>query len=204
MRVVVLVSGQGSNLQALIDTVHRSEVEIAGVASDRAGAPALDRATSAGIPTAVFLRDDYEDRTARDVAMGDWASHLGAELVVLAGYMALLTPAFVTRFPDRIVNVHPSLLPAFAGIRAIEQAIESGVKVVGVTVHLVDEGVDTGAILLQQAIPMPDTQDPEVVHAALQPLEHELLPTAVRLLAAGRVHRDAMDPRRVVIAPAGA
>jgi phosphoribosylglycinamide formyltransferase-1 len=204
VRVVVLVSGRGSNLQALIDTVHGNEVEIVGVASDRAGAPALDRAASAAIPTAVFLRDDYEDRTARDLAMGDWAVARGAELVVLAGYMALLTPAFVTRFPDRIVNVHPSLLPAFAGIHAIEQAIDHGVKVVGVTVHLVDEGVDTGAILLQRAIPMPDAPDPAAVHAALQPLEHELLPAAVRLLAAGRVHRDAADPRRVVITPPGA
>ncbi len=201
MRVVVLVSGRGSNLQALIDTVHGREVEIVGVASDRAGAPALDRAAEAGIPTAVFLRDDYEDRTARDLAMGDWALAHGAGLVVLAGYMALLTAEFVQRFPDRIVNVHPSLLPAFGGIRAIEQAIDHGVKVVGVTVHLVDEGVDTGAILLQRAIPMPDTRDPAVVHAALQPLEHELLPEGVRLLAAGRVQRDPDDPRRLQITP---
>ena len=202
MRAVVLVSGQGSNLQALIDTVHGHEIEIVGVGSDRAGAPALDRAASAALPTAVFLRDDHVDRTARDTAMADWAQARGADVVVLAGYMALLTPAFVARFPDRIVNVHPSLLPAFAGIRAIEQAIDYGVKVVGVTVHLVDEGVDTGAILLQRAIAMPDTRDPEVVHAALRPLEHDLLPAAVRLLAAGRVRRDAADPRRVVIAPA--
>lgn len=201
MRVAVLVSGRGSNLQALIDGVHGREAEIVGVASDRAGAPALDRAAAAGIPTAVFLRDDYEDRTGRDLAMGDWVLAQGAELVVLAGYMALLTPAFVTRFPDRIVNVHPSLLPAFTGIGAIRQAIDHGVKVVGVTVHLVDEGVDTGAILLQRAIPMPETRDETEVHAALRPLEHELLPEAVRLFAAGRVGRDPADPLRVVIAP---
>lgn len=201
MRVAVLVSGRGSNLQALIDGVHGREAEIVGVASDRAGVPALDRAAAAGIPTAVFLRDDYEDRTGRDLAMGDWVLAQGAELVVLAGYMALLTPAFVTRFPDRIVNVHPSLLPAFTGIGAIRQAIDHGVKVVGVTVHLVDEGVDTGAILLQRAIPMPETRDETEVHAALRPLEHELLPEAVRLFAAGRVGRDPADPLRVVIAP---
>ena len=201
MRIAVLVSGRGSNLQALIDGVHGREAEIVGVASDRAGAPALDRAAAAGIPTAVFLRDDYEDRTGRDLAMGDWVLAHGAELVVLAGYMALLTPAFVTRFPDRIVNVHPSLLPAFTGIGAIRQAIDHGVKVVGVTVHLVDEGVDTGAILLQRAIPMPETRDETEVHAALRPLEHELLPDAVRLFAAGRVGRDPADPLRVVIAP---
>lgn len=201
MRVAVLASGRGSNLQALIDGVHGREAEIVGVASDRAGAPALERAAAAGIPAAVFLRDDYEDRTGRDLAMGDWVLAQGAELVVLAGYMALLTPAFVTRFPDRIVNVHPSLLPAFTGIGAIRQAIDHGVKVVGVTVHLVDEGVDTGAILLQRAIPMPETRDETEVHAALRPLEHELLPEAVRLFAAGRVGRDPADPLRVVIAP---
>jgi phosphoribosylglycinamide formyltransferase-1 len=132
--------------------------------------------------------------------MADWLDECGAELVVLAGYMALLTPPFIGRFPDRILNVHPSLLPAFAGIGAIAQAIEHGVKVVGVTVHLVDEGVDTGAILLQRAIPMPDPPEPEVVHAALRPLEHDLLPEAVRLVAAGRVTRDPGDPKRVLIA----
>ena len=199
MRVVVLVSGRGSNLQALIETVHGHEAEIVGVASDRAGAPALERAAAAAIPTVVFLRDDYEDRTGRDLAMADWVLARGADLVVLAGYMALLAPAFVTRFPDRIVNVHPSLLPAFTGIDAIQQAIDHGVKVVGVTVHLVDEGIDTGAILLQRAIPMPNTRDGAEVHAALRPLEHELLPEAVRLLAAGRVRRDPADPQRVVV-----
>ncbi|HMS63157.1 MAG TPA: phosphoribosylglycinamide formyltransferase [Solirubrobacteraceae bacterium] len=204
MRIAVLVSGRGSNLQALIEGVHGREAEIVAVASDRAGAPALERAATAGIPAAVFPRADYENRTERDLAMGDWVLARGAELVVLAGYMALLTPEFVTRFPDRIVNVHPSLLPAFAGIRAIEQAIDRGVKVVGVTVHLVDEGVDTGAILLQRAIPMPDTREAAEVHAALQPLEHELLPAAVRLFAAGRVRRDPAEPGRVVIAPADA
>ena len=201
MRVAVLVSGHGSNLQALLDSVHGREVEIVAVASDRAGAGALERAAAARVPARVFPLGDYEDRPARDVAVADWLHALGVELVVLAGYMALLTPGFIARFPDRIVNVHPSLLPAFAGIRAIQQAIDYGVKVVGVTVHLVDDGVDTGAILLQRAIAMPATRDPEVVHAALQPLEHELLPEGVRLLAAGRVHRDPDDPRRLQILP---
>ena len=201
MRVAVLVSGHGSNLQALLDTVHGHEVEIVAVASDRADAGALERAAAARVPARVFPLGNYDDRAARDVAIAGWLSALGVELVVLAGYMALLTPSFVGRFPDRIVNVHPSLLPAFAGIRSIQQAIDAGVKVVGVTVHLVDEGVDTGAILLQRAIAMPDTRDAEVVHTALQPLEHELLPEGVRLLAAGRVQRDPDDPRRVVISP---
>ena len=201
MRVAVLVSGHGSNLQALLDSVHGHEVEIVAVASDRADAGALERAAAARVPARVFPLGNYDDRAARDVAIAGWLSALGVELVVLAGYMALLTPSFVGRFPDRIVNVHPSLLPAFAGIRSIQQAIDAGVKVVGVTVHLVDEGVDTGAILLQRAIAMPDTRDAEVVHTALRPLEHELLPEGVRLLAAGRVHRDPDDPRRVVISP---
>lgn len=201
MRVAVLVSGQGSNLQALIDSVHGREAQIVAVASDRPDAPALARARAAAIPTAAFPLAEYADRVARDLAVADWLGEQEAGLVVLAGYMALLTPAFLARFPDRVVNVHPSLLPAFPGIRAIEQALEHGAKVTGVTVHLVDEGVDTGAILLQSAIPMPDTRDPAVVHAALRPLEHELLPEAVRLIAAGRVSRDPEDPARVLVAP---
>lgn len=200
MRVAVLVSGQGSNLQALIDGVHGREAQIVAVASDRPEAPALERARAAGIAAAAFPLGEHADRVARDLAVADWLAEQGAELVVLAGYMALLTPAFLARFPDRVVNVHPSLLPAFPGIRAIEQALEHGVKVTGVTVHLVDEGVDTGAILLQRAIPMPDTRDPAAVHAALQPLEHELLPEAVRLIAAGRVRRDPANPARVLVA----
>ncbi len=198
MRVAVLASGRGSNLQALIDGVHGREAEIVGVASDRAGAPALDRAAAAGIPAAVFLRDDYEDRTGRDLAMGDWVLAQGAELVVLAGYMALLDPAFIARFPDRIVNVHPSLLPAFSGLHAVEQAVAYGVKVVGVTVHLVDDGVDTGSIVLQRAIAPPDVTDPEAVAAALHEIEHELLPEAVRLFARGAVRRDPAEPRWLV------
>lgn len=203
MRVAVLVSGQGSNLQALIDGVHGREAQIVAVASDRPDAPALERARAAGIATAAFPLGAHADRVARDLAVADWVAEQGAELVVLAGYMALLTPAFLARFPDRVVNVHPSLLPAFPGIRAIEQALEHGVKVTGVTVHLVDEGVDTGPILLQRALPMPDTRDPAAVRAALQPLEHELLPEAVRLIAAGRVRRDPGNPARVLVASPG-
>jgi phosphoribosylglycinamide formyltransferase-1 len=201
VRVAVLVSGQGSNLQALIDRVHEREAQIVAVASDRPGAPALARAEAAGIATAAFPLAQHPDRVARDLALADWLAERGAELIVLAGYMALLTSAFLARFPDRVVNVHPSLLPAFPGVRAIEQALEHGAKVTGVTVHLVDEGVDTGAILLQRAIPMPETRDPAAVHAALQPLEHELLPEAVRLFAAGRVSRDPADPARILLAP---
>jgi phosphoribosylglycinamide formyltransferase-1 len=199
VRTAVLVSGHGSNLQALIDTVHGREAQIVAVASDRADAAALDRARDAGIPVRVFPRAEHPDRAARDAAMAAWLEESGAELVVCAGYMALLDPAFVRRFPDRIVNVHPSLLPAFPGAHAVEDAVAYGVRVFGITVHLVDEGVDTGAVLLQRAVELPGASDPEAVHARLQAMEHELLPEAVRLLAAGRVRRDPAHPRRMLI-----
>jgi phosphoribosylglycinamide formyltransferase-1 len=151
------------------------------------------------VPTRVFLRSEYGGRAARDGAIADWLVSQRVELVVLAGYMAILDAAFVARFPDRILNVHPSLLPAFPGARAIEQALDHGVKVFGVTVHLVDEGVDTGPIVLQRALEAPDARDARDVHARLQPIEHDLLPRAVALVAAGRVRRDPDHPRRVLI-----
>lgn len=196
-RVGVLASGEGTNLQALLDSVHGRDVEIVGVASDQPGARALDRAAAAGVASAVFPRAEHPDRAARDLAIAGWLHGLGVEVVVLAGYMAILDPAFLARFPDRVVNVHPSLLPAFPGIRAIEQALDYGVKVFGVTVHLVDDGVDTGPILLQRTVELPDATDRDAVHAALRPLEHDLLPRAVRALAAGGLRRDPTNPRRV-------
>ena len=199
MNVGVLASGEGTNLQALLDTVHGREVRVVAVASDQPSARALERARAAGVPTRVFLRSDYRDRAARDAAVADWLQASGVELVVLAGYMAILDAAFVARFPDRIVNVHPSLLPAFPGVRAIEQALDYGVKVFGVTVHLVDEGVDTGPIILQRALDAPDARDPVDLHERLRPIEHELLPRAIALIATGRVRRDPGHPRRVLI-----
>ena len=189
MNVGVLASGQGTNLQALLDTVHTREVRITAVASDVHGCRALERAAEAGVPTAVFPLADYADRASRDGAIADWLQESDVELVVLAGYMAILTPGFIARFPDAIVNVHPSLLPDFPGLRAIERAVESGAQRFGVTVHMVDEGVDTGPIVSQRAIEIPGATDPAAVHAALQPLEHELLPDAVRMLAARRRSR---------------
>jgi phosphoribosylglycinamide formyltransferase-1 len=199
MRVGVLASGEGTNLQALLDTVHGREVEVVAVASDQPAARALERAHAAGVPSRVFLRSEFGGRAERDAAMADWLVSEGVELVVLAGYMAILDVGFVARFPDRILNVHPSLLPAFPGVRAIEQAVEHGVKVFGVTVHLVDEGVDTGPIVLQRAIELPDARDPAAVHDGLRPIEHELLPRAVRLVAAGRLRRDPAHSRRVLV-----
>jgi phosphoribosylglycinamide formyltransferase-1 len=196
----VLVSGAGTNLQALLDTVHGKEAEIVAVASSRADAPALDRARKAGVPVAAFGLDAYPDRSARDRAIGDWLGERGVRLVVLAGYMHILSPEFLGRFPSAVINVHPALLPAFPGLGAIEQALEHGVKVFGVTVHLVDDGVDTGPIILQRAVEIPDARDAEQVHTILRPLEHALLPQAVRLFARGAVRTDPSNPRRTVIA----
>src|ERR671917_1335805 len=154
-----MISGTGTNLQALLDNVHGQRVapegpvtiQIAAVVSSRPDAPGLERAERAGVETAVFAISDHPDRPARDRALGDLLEERGIDLVVLAGFMELLGPELVGRFRNRIVNVHPSLLPAFPGVRAIEQALEHGVKVMGVTVHFVDEGVDNGPIILQEA-----------------------------------------------------
>lgn len=197
--IVVLVSGAGTNLQALLDTVHEREAQIVGVASSVAGAPALARASARGVPTAVFARAAYADRVARDAALAEWVQERGARLVVLAGYMELLSAAFLTRFPDAVINVHPSLLPAFPGLHAVEQALAYGVKVFGVTVHFVDAGVDSGAIILQRTRELPDAEDPDEVLGALRPLEHALLPEAVRLFARGALRVDPQRPRRIVV-----
>ena len=176
--IAVLASGTGTNLQALLDTVHGQEAEIVAVAANVPGASALARAEGRDVPTAVFLRGDYPDRDARDHAMADWIAARGARLVVLAGYMELVGEPFLRRFPGAVINVHPSLLPAFPGLKAIEQALAYGVKVFGVTVHFVDAGVDSGPVILQGARELPDARDPEEVLAALRPLEHALLPEA--------------------------
>jgi phosphoribosylglycinamide formyltransferase 1 len=196
--IAVLVSGTGTNLQALLDTVHGHEAQVVAVASSVADAPALERAATYGVPTAVFPRRDYEDRRARDGAMADWLEQRGARLVVLAGYMELLGEAFLGRFPGATINVHPSLLPAFPGLEAIEQALAYGVKVFGVTVHFVDAGVDSGPVILQRAVELEDARDPQEVLAALRPLEHALLPEAVRLFANGALTVDPENPRRIL------
>jgi phosphoribosylglycinamide formyltransferase-1 len=202
LRVGVLASGAGTNLQAILDRVHgRGGVEVVAVGSDQPDARALERAALAEVPSAVFARADHPDRTARDAAMGAWLEAQGVELVVLAGYMQLLAPGFLSRFPGRVVNVHPALLPAFPGIRAIEQALDYGVKVFGVTVHFVDEGVDTGAIILQRGVELPMATEPDEVRAALRPIEHDLLCEAVGLIARGAVRLDPDHPRRVLVAP---
>ncbi|HYJ00054.1 MAG TPA: phosphoribosylglycinamide formyltransferase [Thermoleophilaceae bacterium] len=197
-RVGVLISGEGTNLQALLDRIHgRDGIEVACVASSRAEARGLERAAAAGVEGAVFAQGDYADRGARDAALGDWLESHGVDLVVLAGFMELLGGPFIRRFEGRLINVHPSLLPAFPGVGAIEQALAYGVKVTGVTVHFVDEGVDTGPVVLQEAFELSYARDVEEVERRTHEIEHLLLPRAVRLIAAGAVSRDPSNPRLV-------
>jgi phosphoribosylglycinamide formyltransferase-1 len=174
----VLVSGTGTNLQALLD----AGLPVVAVASNRAGAPALERA--AEIPTAAFELADYDDRATRDAAMAEWLRARDVRLVVLAGYMHLLTPAFLDRFPGAVVNVHPSLLPQFPGAHAVEEQLRAGVHESGATVHIVDEGVDSGPVLAQERIPVLPDDTAETLHERIKEIEHRLLPRVVEELCA--------------------
>ncbi len=199
-KLCVLASGSGTNLQAIIDQLHGSDgIEVAGVVSDKADAMALRRADEVGIETAVFARDYRPSREARDAAIGDWIEARGADLVVLAGYMQLLSPSFVDRFRNRVINVHPALLPSFPGLDAVRQALDHGVKVTGVTVHFVDEGVDSGPIILQRPVPVPPDRDWQTLEDAIHATEHALLPEAINLIAQGTVRIDPSNPRNVLI-----
>jgi phosphoribosylglycinamide formyltransferase-1 len=202
-RIVVLASGSGTNLQAILDQLHggKEGIEVVGVGSDKPDAGALDRASRADVETAVFPTADYEDREARDRALGDWIEKRGADLVVLAGYMQLLSPDFVARFHNRVINVHPALLPAFPGIDAVQQAIDHGSKITGVTVHFVDEGMDSGPIIMQRPVPVAPSRDWHETERAIHGTEHALLPETIRLIAAGRVRIDDTNPRLVHIKP---
>jgi phosphoribosylglycinamide formyltransferase-1 len=203
-RIVILASGGGTNLQAILDQLHSGEegIEVVGVASDKSDATALERARMAGIETRLFRASEYEDRGARDAALGDWIEERAADLVVLAGYMQLLSPEFVRRFRNRVINVHPALLPAFPGIDAVQQAIDHGSKITGVTVHFVDEGVDSGPIILQRPVPIAPGRDWDETEKVIHATEHALLPETIRLIAAGRVRIDEENPRLVHIDPA--
>jgi phosphoribosylglycinamide formyltransferase 1 len=196
-RIGVLASGTGTNLQAILDQLHgRDGIEVTAVASDKPGAMALERAAGAGIETGAFPAGDYEDREARDAAIGDWLEQRDIDLIVLAGYMQLLSNSFVTRFRGRIINVHPALLPSFPGLDAIGQALGHGVRITGVTVHFVDEGVDSGPILLQRPVPVPPSRDRDELEETIHRTEHALFPEAIRLIASGRAHLD--DGSRIV------
>jgi phosphoribosylglycinamide formyltransferase 1 len=199
-KLVVLASGTGTNLQAILDTLHgREGIEVVGVGSDKPGARALERGAAAGVETAFFPREEYAGRAARDAAMAEWIESRGANLIALAGYMQLLSPAFVARFRNRVVNVHPALLPDFPGLDAIGQALKAGVEVTGVSVHFVDEGVDTGPVILQREVSVPADRDRATLEEAIHAAEHELYPEAIRMIARGRARIDASDPHVVVV-----
>jgi phosphoribosylglycinamide formyltransferase-1 len=203
LKVAVLASGTGTNLQALIDQVHgREGIEIVAVGGDKPDALALERAHTAGIETAVFETSDHGgNRNARDQAMADWLRSRGAQLVVLAGYMQMLRPDFLDRFPDAVINLHPALLPAFPGMDAVGQAIAYGVKVFGVTVHFVDEGLDSGPVIMQRSVELPDAREVDDVLPHIHAIEHQILPEVVRLFARGAVRIASTHPRRVLVGP---
>lgn len=187
-RIAVLASGEGTNLQALLDVVHgKYGVELVRVASDKPDATALERASAAGVPTAIFPIDDYEDRAARDAAIAEQLRDDGVHFVVLAGYMAILSPDFIAAFFGRIINVHPSLLPRHPGLRAIEQALEAGDNQTGVTVHYVDEGVDTGPIIAQEVLGIAPGETAEQLAERVHEIEHRLLPEVIAQLSLARV-----------------
>jgi phosphoribosylglycinamide formyltransferase 1 len=199
-RVVVLLSGGGTNLQALLDAAEDPGfgVAVVLVVSDRPEAGGLERARRAGVPTAVVRLADHADRAAFDAALRARVEAARPDVVCLAGFMRILGPGFVRAFPDRIVNTHPSLLPAFPGAHAVRDALAYGVRVTGCTVHLVDEEVDHGPVVFQSAVAVEDGDDEASLHERIKREEHRLLPAAVRLLAHGRVR---IDGRRVRVLP---
>jgi phosphoribosylglycinamide formyltransferase-1 len=191
VRLGVLVSGSGSNLQALIERVHGSSATIAGVCSSNDGAFALQRARDAGIEGAVFALVSYAgEREQRDRAMADWLAERDVELVVCAGFMGVLSAEFLTRFPDRVLNLHPSLLPAFPGSNAIEDAYSAGVAETGVTVHLVDEILDGGPVVAQARLPVNYDETSEGLRVRIHAAEHRLLPAVVEDVARGALDLD--------------
>ena len=201
VRLAVLVSGSGSNLQALLDAIASDRdfgAAVVVVISDRPDAGGLDRARAAGIPAEVVTWADHPDRNEFSAAVCDAAARHGAESLVLAGFMRVLGPVAIERFPDRILNVHPALLPSFPGTNAVEEALEHGVKVTGVTVHFVDEEVDHGPIIAQRAVPVLPADTVEALHARIQAEEHRLYPTIVRAMAHGEI---AVAGRTVLIRP---
>ncbi|MDX6560988.1 MAG: phosphoribosylglycinamide formyltransferase 1 [Gaiellales bacterium] len=191
MRLGVLVSGSGSNLGALIERVHGRSATIAGVCSSNGDAFALERARAAGIESAVFPLDAHAgDTSRRDGAMADWLDDRGVELVVCAGFMGVLTSGFLARFPSHVLNLHPSLLPAFPGAHAIDDALAAGVTETGVTVHLVDEVLDGGPIVAQARVPVDYDETPEGLRARIHAAEHQLLPAVVEDVARGALDLD--------------
>jgi phosphoribosylglycinamide formyltransferase-1 len=199
VNVGVLVSGSGTNLQAILDAERAGTLapaRVVVVVSNVAGVRALERAAAAGKPAVVLPHKQYASRQAFDEALVATLRSYGVELVALAGFMRLVTPTFLSAFPQRIVNIHPALLPAFPGVHSQQQALDYGAKVTGCTVHFVDEGCDTGPIIAQAAVPVLDGDDVAALTARILQKEHELYPAAIRAVAEGRVH---VDGRRVTI-----
>ena len=203
LRLGVMASGSGSNFEALVKACQQGHLpaEVSLLVVNNPGCGAQERAARLGVPCVVHDHHLAASREALDQALIESFQAAGVDLVVMAGWMSIVTPVLLDAYPDKVINLHPSLLPAFPGMRAVEQAVEYGVRVFGVTVHLVDNGVDTGAIILQRAIELPEMSDPTEVHQILQGIEHELLPEAVRLLARGAVTRDPDNPRRLIVTP---
>ncbi len=202
-RLAVLVSGSGTNLQALIDAIDADPDfggEIVVVGSDRREALGLERASAAGIPTVVEVLGEHPDRPTWEQALTAAVAAHAPEVVVLAGFMKILTGTFLNRWPDRVVNTHPSLLPSFKGAHAVRDALDYGARVTGSTVHIVDEQVDHGPIIAQRAVAIEPDDDEDRLHERIKAIEHELLPACVRLMCHGAL---SIDGRRVRIATTG-
>jgi phosphoribosylglycinamide formyltransferase-1 len=200
-RIGVLISGSGSNLQSIIDRLHnnKEEIEVALVISSDPDAYGLRRAEKAGIPTEVFPLEDFATREEHDLAMVEKLERHGVDIVVLAGYMLIVTTALLDRFPFRVINLHPSLLPAFPGATGIEDAFAYGTGITGVTVHFVDEGCDTGPIILQEAVEIQYNDTVDTLRERIHAVEHRLLPRAIVLAASGKISFDQKNLRRVII-----
>ena len=199
MKIAVFVSGSGTNLQTLIEQLHqdgRSGIDIAVVISDRQKAYALTRAARAGIPTHIVRTQDFENRVDFDAEISRLIERYAAELIVLAGFMKLFQPPFVRKYQNRIINVHPTLLPAFPGAHPVADTLAYGVKIAGVTVHFVDEGIDSGPIIAQATVPVLDTDDEESLHNRIQVEEHKLYPKAIKWYAQGKLK---VEGRKVIV-----
>jgi phosphoribosylglycinamide formyltransferase-1 len=200
LKIGVLVSGNGSNLQSIIDCIEAGTLpaRIACVISNNAGAYALERARRHGIPTLYLDHRLFSGRSAYDAALLEALREHGVELVVLAGFMRIITPVLIDAFPNAIMNIHPALLPSFPGLHAQKQALDYGVKVSGCTVHFVDAGTDTGPVIIQSAVPVFDTDTEETLSSRIQVEEHRSYPEAIRLYASNRL---TIEGRKVIIAP---
>lgn len=201
-RLVVMVSGNGSNLQALIDNVHHNpkvDAQIALVVCSKDGARALDRAAEAGIATSVVALTDPNDREERDARLNEAIGAVDPDLIVMAGWMSIVTGVFLNQFPDKVINLHPSLLPAFPGMHAIQEAFDWGVRTTGVTVHIAEEAVDGGPPILQEPVPILPGDTVDTLAERIHGVEHRLLCHCVTLYSQGRIRRDPATPRRMIV-----